>query len=158
MAIEGVPFKMEPLAPNPKYVPPEERKEPVKKKKVVRRRKKTSTTKAQKTAQASVPARTPRPLPASSAQPRDNLGRFASKAGALLWGASKAPAVGTARAVVGTVKVGKKVHKGVQTHQRQQKRRQNLEMRERNIAVTQQEIQLGIRSPKKKKKVVRRKR
>jgi hypothetical protein len=157
MAIEGVPFKMGPLAPNPKYVPPKDEIEPAKKK-VVRRRKTASTTTAKKSAQTSVPARTPRPLPASSAQPRDHLGRFASKAGALLWGATKATAVGTARAVVGTVKAGKKVHKGVKTYQKQQKRRQNLEMRERNVTVTQQEIQLGIRSPKRKKKVIRRKR
>jgi len=144
-------FQMEPLQPNPKYVPPKEQKEPVKKKKVVRRKKASTTATAKKSATATVSARTPRPLPASSAQPRDRLGRFASNAGSLIWGATK----GTARVVVGT---GKKVHKGIQTHQKQQKRRQNLEMRERNVAVTQQEIQLGMRSPKKKKKVVRRKR
>lgn len=117
------------------------------KKKVVRRRKKNSTTKAK---QSTTPTQPKKPIPASSVQPRDRLGRFASKAGSLLWGATK----GTARAVAGTVKVGKKVHKGVQAHQKQQKRRANIELRERAVAVAEREQQLRG----KKKKVVRRKR
>lgn len=129
-------FRMEDLAPNPNYVPPDEKP---KKKKVIRKKRKSTTLRA---------ATPKRPLPPSSAQPRDHLGRFASIAGRALWGAARE----TGRAVARTVKTANKAHKAIKNQQKQARRRQNIELRERAVAVKEREQKLS------KKKIVRRKR
>lgn len=170
---------MEELAPNPRYVPPPGQQAPVtptKKTNIKRKRLPASSTtpstaktkapgrsgstptrstagsRSRQAAQKPVPNRTPRPLPASSAQPRDRLGRFASYAGRALWGATKATAVGTGRAVAGTVKFAQRTHKTIKRSQAQAKRERNIELREQAVKVAEREQKLGIR----KKKVIRR--
>lgn len=83
-------------------------------------------------------------------QPRDSLGRFARKTGAVLWGAAK----GAGRAVVGTAKGIKKAHKTVKRVRAAGRRRANLEARERRIALAERERKAGM----KRKKVRRRRR
>lgn len=125
-------FRMEDLQPNPHKPAPDKLKSAPKRKKVVRRRK--ATTKQQ----ATMPVRSKKELPRSSvSQPRDHLGRFARKTGAVLWGVAK----GTARAVVGTARVAQKAHKAVSRAQSDARRRARLEEREQKF---------------RKKKVIRR--
>lgn len=141
--------RMPDLEPNPKYVPPVEKKL---KKKVVRKRKKR-TTPAPK-----------RELPCSSvSQPRDHLGRFASKA----WGVTKAIGGGIGKCVAhvgksavtsGKSAIQKKVKKGIKSAQQRQRKKKDLKLRERHIKIRKQEIALGLASPAPtpKKKVIRR--
>lgn len=154
--MQNVP-RMPDLVPNPNYKPSAEQEQPKPKKKVVRRKRKPSATGAN-TPKASQPqTKAPersgvvvpppptsgpkRPLPRSSvSQPRDHMGRFASKAGQVLWGAAK----GTVSAIGSGIKTAKKVNKTIKRSQTASRRRQNKE-REQNLK-------------KKKKKVIRRKR
>jgi hypothetical protein len=141
---------MEDLFPNPNYKPPESAKS--KKKKVVRQKRKATTeTRSIATRSnqqvAKTPARPKKEIPRSAvSQPRDHLGRFARKTGAVLWGVAK----GTVSAVAGGVKTARKAHKTVKRVQASSRRRQKLEMRERELAVKEREQKLG------KKKVIRR--
>lgn len=158
---------MEPLAPNPNYKAPdpEPKSAPVKKKKrVVRRRKSTGTTSKRATAK-SMPTTPKKPIPASSAQPRDHLGRFASNA----WGVTKAIGgcigkgvahVGKSAVTSGKSAIQKKVKAGVRTAGRRRKKQRDLRLREQSIKIRKQEIALGLAEPApvKKKKVIRRKR
>jgi hypothetical protein len=125
------------LMPNPNYKPdvqPAPKK--VVKRKRHKRRKKTTRSAA------------PQPTATKSEQPRDRLGRFASKAGAFIWGAVK----GTTRAISGTVKAAKKTHRTIKRVNAASLRRQNIEMRERAVALREREQRLG------KRQVMRRKR
>jgi hypothetical protein len=120
------------------------------KKKVVRRKRKSSSAGVKATSRqtAQMPATPKKELPRSSvSQPRDHLGRFARKTGAVLWGMAK----GTARAVVGGVKTARKAHEAVSRAQASARRRQKIEMRERAVAVAEREKSVG-----KRKKVIRR--
>lgn len=130
------------------------------KKKVVRRKRKSKRTTAKST------ATTPKkPIPASSAQPRDHLGRFASQA----WGVTKAIGgcigkgvahVGKSAVTSGKSAIQKKVKAGVRTAQRRRRKKKDLRLREQSIKIRKQEIALGLAEPApvKKKKVIRRKR
>lgn len=131
-----------------------------KKKQVVRRRKKS--TKAKTPARTTTPVPAPvtpkKPIPASSVQPRDHLGRFASKA----WGVTKALGghigkgvahVGKSAATAGKSALKKRVKAG----RSQRKKRKNIRLRERNVKIRKQEIALGLAAPAPtKKKVIRR--
>jgi len=77
-------------------------------------------------------------------QPRDHLGRFARKTGAVLWGATKA----TGRAIKGTAKAMKRAHKTVK--RADIRRRARLAMRE--LKLKERERKAGM----KRKKVRRR--
>lgn len=101
-----------------------------------------------KSAQIARPVKKLPPMKTPGEQPRDNLGRFASKTGAVLWGATKA----TGRAIKSTAKAVGKAHKTVKRVQSAGRRRARLEERERKIALAEREKKLGLR-----KKVVRRK-
>lgn len=151
----------------PKTSAPAPESEP-KKKKVVRRRKKSTKASTRSiTAKSAAPAPAPttpkKPLPASSIQPRDHLGRFASKA----WGVTKAIGghigkgvahVGKSAATAGKSAVQKEIKKGVKSTQQRRKKRKNTRLRERNIKIRKQEIALGLAAPvtSAKKKVIRR--
>lgn len=78
--------------------------------------------------------------PSPKQQPRDPLGRFASKF-----------LKGTVKVVKGTVKTVKKVHKTVKRIRSGARQRANVRMRERKIELARQEKKLGI-----KRKTVRR--
>jgi hypothetical protein len=144
-------FRMQDLSeiPNPNYKPPVPKptEAPKPKKKVVRRK----TSGASRTARpqtAKMPTKESKPIPPSAAQPRDHLGRFASHAGAVLWGIAK----GAGKAVVGTAKVANNAHKAAKRVNAAKRRSKNIEMRERAIAIREREQALSGR-----RKVVRRK-
>ena len=163
---------MEPLAPNPNYKAPEPKAAPVKKKKKVVRRRKSTGTKASTTSKrttakstATTPTTPKKPIPASSVQPRDHLGRFASHA----WGVTKAIGgcigkgvahVGKSAVTSGKSAIQKKVKAGVRAAGRRRRKKKDLRLRERSIKIRKQEIALGLAAPApaKKKKVIRRKR
>jgi hypothetical protein len=162
--------RMEALAPNPNYMPPPDKPSPEpKKKRVVRRKKSTGTKASTKRTTAKTPARattptTPKkPIPASSVQPRDNLGRFASKA----WGVTKAVGgcigkgvahVGKSAVTSGKSAIQKKVKAGIRTAGRRRKKKRDLRLRAQSIKIRKQEIALGLAEPApvKKRKVIRR--
>ena len=136
--------RMPDLEPNPKHKQPQAPKA----KRVIRKKREATTARVTSRQQAKTPVNPKKELPRSSAsQPRDHLGRFASTAGAVLWGAAK----GTARVVAGGVKVARSAHKAVSRAKSSARRRANLEMRERAVTVREREKKLG------KKKVIRRK-
>ena len=110
----------------------------------------TRATKKQTARAGSRPVKKLPPMRASGEQPRDRLGRFARKTGAVLWGAAK----GTVKAVKSTAKAVGKAHKTVKRVSANARRRANLEARERRIALAEREKKLGLR----KKKVTRRRR
>jgi hypothetical protein len=146
------------LEPNLKYVPPAASSPAPSqsKKKVIRHKTTTGSKRAKSPMQSSqklarAPTKPKKELPRSSvSQPRDHLGRFASKAGAVLWGAAK----GTVNVVAGGVKTAQKAHKTIKRGQARARRRKNIELRERAVAVAKAEQKLG----KRKKKVIRRRR
>lgn len=126
---------MEPLPMKPKPVVPA----------------KGTATRKRRSSSSTAKSKTKRPVkPSPKQQPRDTLGRFARKTGQVLWAGVKA----TGRAVVGTAKGIKKVHKTVKRSRAGYRQRANLELRERRLALAEREKKLGLR----KKKVVRRKR
>jgi hypothetical protein len=138
--------RMPDLSPNPNYVPPEQRQP---KKKVIRRKRKTTTSRSsnRQTAKTAT-ARPKKELPRSSvSQPRDQWGRFARKAGTVIWGAAK----GTAQAIAGGVKTARSAHKTIKRVNAANRRRRNLEMRERAVDIAEREQKL------RKRKVLRRK-
>jgi hypothetical protein len=110
-------------------------------------RRRSTATRNQTAKTASRPVK-PLPPMKSTEQPRDSLGRFARKTGAVLWSGAKA----TGRAIRGTARGIKKAHKTVKRFNADMRRRDRLEERERRIALAEREKKLGLR----KKKVVRR--
>lgn len=82
-------------------------------------------------------------------QPRDNLGRFASKAGAALWGATKATARGTGRAIKATHKTVKSAHKAIKRSNAAARRRADLEHKERALALRERAAKLKVKSRKR---------
>ena len=84
------------------------------------------------------------PSPMKTEQPRDHLGRFARKAGAVIWGAAK----GTVKAVKGTSKAVESVHRTVKRVQANARRRAALEHRERKLDLHKREIAAGLKRPR----------
>lgn len=111
---------------------------------------KGTATRKRRSSSTSPKSKTKRPVkPSPKQQPRDTLGRFARKTGQVLWAGVKA----TGRAVVGTAKGIKKVHKTIKRARAGYRQRANLELRERRLALAEREKKLGL-----KRKTVRRKR
>jgi len=131
---------MEDLPMKPRSAPTVKRKPASSASKSPRRR---STATRNQTAKTT--ARPVKPLPPLGAkqteQPRDRLGRFARKTGAVLWSGAKA----TGRAIRGTAR-------GVKRIRSDMRRRARLEERERRVALAEREKKLGLR----KKTVIRR--
>jgi len=104
---------------------------------------KTSRSQTVKTTQRPV-----KPLPAyrlPGEQPRDSLGRFASK----VWSGTKVVARGTVRAVRGTAKTVKSTHKAIKRSNAAARRRANLEHRERSLALRERAAKLRGKSRRK---------
>jgi hypothetical protein len=62
------------------------------------------------------------------------------------------------KVVVGTVKTVKRAHKTIKRVRANARRRSNLEMRERRIALVERERKAGVKRGMKRKKVTRRRR
>jgi len=108
----------------------------------VRNAKKSTSTRRGSPATQSRTGKTKRPvksLPPMAGQPRDHLGRFARKAGAVLWGATKA----TGRVIKATVKGVKSAHKTVKRVNAAARRRDRLAERERAVRLREREKKLG---------------
>jgi hypothetical protein len=111
-------------------------------------RRTSGTFRAQTAKTAKRPVKRLPPLGSKQAvQPRDRLGRFASK----VWAGTKMAVKGTARVVGGAVKTARKAHKTIKRAHKAGQRRARLEERERRIALAERKKKLGLR-----KKVVRR--
>lgn len=101
-----------------------------------------------RTAQVARPVKKLPPMKTPGEQPRDNLGRFASKTGAVLWSGAKA----TGRAIVGTANGIRKAHKTVKRVQASGRRRARLEEKERKVALAEREKKLGLRKKTTRKR------
>lgn len=144
--MEDLPVKPQP-APKPAAPAKRRTARPPTARQTTESRRKTRTSNARVPKAVKRPVK-PLPPMRGEAQPRDHLGRFARKVGAGLWGAAK----GTGRAIAGTVKGARKLHRKIKHVRAAGRRRANLEAKERRIALAEREKKLGIR----KKRVVRR--
>lgn len=111
------------------------------------KRRKSTTSKTSRAQTVKSTARPKKSLPPHrlpGEQPRDSLGRFASK----VWQGTKVAAKGTAKAVKGTVKTAKKVHRTAKRMGADMQRRDRIALKERELAVKERAKKL--KGPRRK--------